>query len=136
MRPQSCERHPIPSSGQVQRIEARGDLRIGLNGVARVLGSDCDNRNTQFVRQALQQIERAALIAIGSRQEVMGFIDDQHLGLDSAQHPHGERLERNQTLRRGEGRVKGFEEPCEEASLLGEEGMFTMTTGDLVIPAL
>jgi len=31
--------------GKVQRIDARGDLRIGLYGVARVLGADRDDRD-------------------------------------------------------------------------------------------
>src|SRR6266481_932921 len=80
--------------------------------------TDRDDRYFQIVRQAFQEIQGAALLAVRSGQEVMGFVDYEHLRLYATQNSHGERLERNQTLRRGEGCVKGFEEPCEEASLL------------------
>src|SRR5277367_5968690 len=48
----------------------------------------------------------------------MGFIDDQYLGLNSAQDPHREGFKRNQALRGGEWGVKGFKEPCEESPFL------------------
>lgn len=48
------------------------------------------------------------MFAIRSGEEVMRLVSYQHPGLDSAQDPHGDCLERNKALRGGEGRVKGF----------------------------
>jgi hypothetical protein len=65
-------------------------------------------------------------------------LSQQHmrLGLNAAQDSHGKRLERNQALRGEKGAWRDSRSFVKKRRSFGEDGIFTMTTGDFVIPAL
>jgi hypothetical protein len=68
-------------------------LRVSLYGVEGIFCSNRDDGYHEFVRQSFDQIQRAALLSIGSGQQLMRLVDYQHLQADLAQQTQGDVLE-------------------------------------------
>ena len=67
------------------RLEPVGELRIGLNRPNRIDCSYTNQRNTQLIGEILQDVEKDALFADVTSDDMVDLVDDQHAETGGAQ---------------------------------------------------
>lgn len=79
-------------------VQASRELDIAANGIDRFADSKANQRCFEFIAEITQNIQEAALFAMGSREEVVDFVDHDHPKPEVAKKANDADLKRSDTL--------------------------------------
>lgn len=77
----------VPPRWQAIRLEAAVEMGVSPDSIPCFVRAEADERNAQLVAEEAQQIEHPALLAVGTGNQVLDLVDDQHAGRSFLQQP-------------------------------------------------
>ena len=104
-------------------------MRVGLNGIERIVRADGDDRDLQLIAQVLDDIQKVPLLEHRPGQHVLNFVDDQQFYTYRRQQLHDLELQIPRRLRGPKRREDLGQNRLKKRRSSGKGGAWTATIG-------